>query len=326
MKTVYHRTTQNYIPPTLAERGLAEVHPYPLVLDDDKHARGRRPAAEAWGTYPRIELQPPNCYSAILLDVDEPRQAGWPGGKPSILPTWLVMAESGRMHLGYALELPVHNNVESLRGPLLKLANVGDRLTHQLGGDPAYGGRITRNPVCPGPGATAHYFSFLPYSLEGLSRQLPKTRTRPGERLTGVGRNVDLFRAMVKEAHQPRWARLIRAEGWDGAWLERVREANVAMWAPLTLPDAECRSIAKSCASYSLHGSYAFSERGFSELQTARNAKRWHGRFDFDFEQRDASIMSLYELGFQQREIAEAFGLSKASVSRRIAKVASQNS
>ena len=122
-----------FIPHLLAERGLAEVHQYPLCLDGQKRAVGRRPAAEAWADYPRIELQPPNCYAAILLDVDDPREAGWPGGKPAILPTWIVQADTGKMHVGYALETPVHDNVDSLRGPLRKLADVGDRMTHQLG-------------------------------------------------------------------------------------------------------------------------------------------------------------------------------------------------
>ena len=60
-------------------------------------------------------------------------------------------------------------------------------------------------------------------------------------------------------------------------------------------PDAECRSIAKSCANYSLR---QFSEADYSAIQTQRNAKRWHGKYNYDFEARDASILSLRELGF----------------------------
>ena len=285
-----------FLPPELAERGLREVHQWPLVLDADKRPRGRLPAAEAWAEFPRVELQPPNCYSALLFDVDEPRQKGWPGGKPRILPTWLVLADSGRMHVGYALQSPVHNNPESMTGPLAKLADVADRLTHQLGGDAGYGGRITRNPVNPGPGATAHYFSFAPYALDWLDGKLPKTRTRRGERLSGVGRNVDTFRLMVKEAHQPRWARLIHATGWAGEWLEHVRARNVGLWGAQALPDGECRSIAKSCARYAMR-QYDTTGAYLSRIQQARNGKRWHGKYDFDFDARDASLVSLSELG-----------------------------
>ena len=66
-------------------------------------------------------------------------------------------------------------------------------------------------------------------------------------------------------------------------------------------PDAECRAIAKSCANYSLR---QFSEADYSAIQTQRNAKRWHGKYNYDFEARDASILSLRELGFTQAEIA----------------------
>ena len=239
-------------------------------LDDQKRPRGRRPAAVAWDIFPRVELQPPNCYAATRRDVDEPTDEGWPYGKPAILPTWIVQAlDTGKMHVLYALETPVHRNPESLHGPLNKLANVADRLSYHLGGDPTYGGTITRNPIKPGPNTVTHWFSFLPYTLDQLDKQLPKTRTSAGQRLTGIGRNVDLFRAMVSEAHQPRWHRVIAAEGYAGAWLEHVREQNVALWHPDELPDAECRSIAKSCANYSLR---QFSEADYSNIQTQRNA------------------------------------------------------
>ena len=210
-----------------------------------------------------LEASPPPPPSlphpATRRDVDEPNKDGWPYGKPAILPTWIVQA----------LETPVHRNPESLRGPLNKLANIADRLSHHLGGDPTYGGTITRNPIKPGPNTVTHWFSFLPYTLDQLDKQLPKTRTRTGQRLTGIGRNVDLFRAMVSEAHQPRWHRVIAAEGYAGAWLEHVREQNVALWHPDELPEAECRSIAKSCANYSLR---QFSEADYSAIQTQRNA------------------------------------------------------
>ena len=67
-----------FVPPALAERGVNSVHPYPLVMDLEKTPKGRRPAPVAWREFPRVELQPPNCYAAILLDVDDPRDEGWP--------------------------------------------------------------------------------------------------------------------------------------------------------------------------------------------------------------------------------------------------------
>ena len=304
-----------FVPPYLAELGLNSVHPFPLVMDAEKRPRGRRPAPVAWQHFPRLEVNPPNAYSVVTIDVDDvdhlPQRA-WGKGKPSLPPTWIVQSlDTGKMHLGYILGTPVHRNPDSLAGPLLKLADVADRLTHHLGGDPGYGGLITRNPLAPGPDTHVYWQSFLPYSLGQLDKRLPKAKRPRGERLTGIGRNVDLFRGMVKTAHQPRWHRLIEAEGWDGAWLEHVRSVNVVMWHPDVLADSECRSIAKSCASYSLRN---FSEKQVSERSRRKTGKQWHDDYDYDYDTRNAAILSLDGMGFRQREIAEVVSISQSRV------------
>ena len=70
------------------------------------------------------------------------------------------------------------SNPDSLAGPLLKLADVADRLTYHLGGDPGYGGLITRNPLAPGTRHARLLQSFLPYSLGQLDKRL----RRPSDR------------------------------------------------------------------------------------------------------------------------------------------------
>ena len=60
-----------FVPPDLAELGLNSVHPFPLVMDAEKRPRGRRPAPVAWAEYPRLEVNPPNAYSVVTLDIDD---------------------------------------------------------------------------------------------------------------------------------------------------------------------------------------------------------------------------------------------------------------
>ena len=43
-----------------------------------------------------------------------------------------------------------------------------------------------------------------------------------------MGRNVDLFAAMIKEAHRPRWADALASQGWRKSWLDYVRGQNAA--------------------------------------------------------------------------------------------------
>ena len=89
---------------------------------------------------------------------------------------------------------------------------------------------------------------MFPYTLGELDQLLPKGTPPSRRRLTGIGRNIDLFRSMVSEVFRPRWAPILGAQGWSDAWLDHVRDQNVAMCAPEgLLPETECRSIAKSC-------------------------------------------------------------------------------
>ena len=117
-----------------------------------------------------------------LRDCDTPSESGWPGGKPSIPPSWLVIntrpatpeRRPGGLHAVYALEVPVarHNAAHTL--PLTYLAHVADRLSHHLGADPGYTGLITRNPINPGPGCYTHWGRMFPYTLSDLDKALPK--------------------------------------------------------------------------------------------------------------------------------------------------------
>ena len=101
---------------------------------------------------------------------------------------------------------------------------------------------------------------------------------------TGVGRDEGLFRHCARLAQQPRWARIIAAEGHAGRWLEHVRRLNFAEFAENPLADSECRSIAKSCAKYSLRN---YSAERFSGIQTARITRRWHpGQKDYSYQDR----------------------------------------
>ena len=89
-----------------------------------------------------------------------------------------------------------------------------------------------------------------------------------------------------------------------------MREQNVALWHPDELADIECRSIAKSCARYSL---WDFSEKKVSERQRRRTGKQWHDDPNYDYDTRNAAILSLDGMGFRQREIAEVVDISPAA-------------
>ena len=134
-------------------------------------------------------------------------------------------------------------------------------------------------------------------------------------RLTGIGRNCDLFKSMVSEVFRPRWADTLGAQGWSEAWLDHVRAQNNAMFAPDVLPDTECRSIAKSCFRY---WTRHYDPERFSDIQRSRMGKRWHGDYAYDFDHQAEDVRQLKSWGLKQVTIGAVVGLSQARVSQML--------
>ena len=311
-----------YIPPEVAEQGIKAVHPYPFCAGEDSHILGRFNSAYAWRTFPKLQLNPSHIYAAIILDVDHPSDSGWPGGAPVPAPSWLVVntrpktatRRAGGIHCVYALEVPVARHDEAHTAPLSYLAHVADRLAYHLGADPGYTGLITRNPLTPGPECFTHWGRMFPYTLGELDKLLPKGKP-PSHRLTGIGRNCDLFKSMVSEVFRPRWAPVLGTQGWSEAWLDYVKVQNVAMFDDSFLPDSECRSIAKSCFRY---WTRHYDPERFSDIQRSRMGKRWHGDYAYDFDRQAADVRELKGWGLKQVTIGAVVGLSQARVSQML--------
>ena len=314
-----------YTPQAVAGQGIKAVHQYPFCAGEDSHILGRFDSEYAYANFPKLELNPPHVYAAICLDVDHPSESGWPGGTPDPAPSWLVVntraetptRRAGGIHVVYGLEIPVGRTDAAHRLPLTYLAHVADRLSHHLGADPGYTGLITRNPINPGPECFTHWGRMFPYTLRELDTALPKGKL-PSRRLTGIGRNCDLFESMVSEVYRPRWADTLGAQGWSEAWLNHVRGQNVAMFTPDVLPDSECRSIAKSCFRY---WTRHYDPGQFSAIQIMRNGKRWHGDYGYDFDQQAQDVREYKAWGLKQVTIGAVVGLSQG----RVSQILSQN-
>ena len=57
-----------------------------------------------------------------------------------------------------------------------------------------------------------------------------------------------------------------------------------------------------------------FSAKVVSERSRRKTGKQWHD--DYDYDTRNAAILSLDGMGFRQREIAEVMGIGQPRVSR----------
>ena len=306
----------NQLPLPLFEHGLQAAHQYPLVADVTEYIRGRRPASEAWDEWPYIESNPPTAYAAMLFDIDDPDR--WEHEVVGPLPNWQVRKNSlpATYHIAYTLEVPVAQHDAARTRPLQFYRTIYDGLSVKIGADHRYSGLMTKNPLRPPAGCSTQWFRPEPYTLAELREWLPDEIPKPVH-TTGIGRNEDLFCLCVKLAHQPGWARTILHEGYAGQWLEHVKLLNFQQFAENPLPDSECRSIAKSCARYSM---LQYSEAVFSEIQTARNTKRWHpNQPNYDYGGRAESVALLFSMGYTKRQLAEIFGVSTKTIQRDLA-------
>ena len=312
----------NQLPLPLFKHGLQAAHQRPLVADQSKKIQGRQSAREAWAKWPYIEGNPPHAYTAMLFDIDNPDR--WEFDVDGPTPNWQVRKDSQptAYHVAFALENPVARHDAARLKPLRYFREVYEGLSVIFSADHRYSGLMTKNPLHPPEGCSTQWFRAEPYTLHELRDWLPRVIPKPVHP-TGVGRNEDLFRYCIKLAHRPKWARIIAREGYAGQWLAQVRILNIQQWAENPLPDSECRSIAKSCAKYSLR---QFNEGIFSEIQAERGRRRaqqrWHpGQPDYDYSSRAESAALLVTLGHTVPEIAEIFEVSDRTIQRDLAKL-----
>ena len=136
-----------------------------------------------------------------------------------VLPEPNFMVEriaSGNVQAHYCLARPVHRGPEARERPLQTLARVAEYLTEAAHADPGYTGVLARNPI-----ETAHHDPRAgdgpvrtiwrrrrPYTLSELTNCIPLGWRRPSVALSPIGRNVTVFRALMRESGKPRnWGR-----------------------------------------------------------------------------------------------------------------------
>lgn len=255
---------------------LAGVKTYQQRMNRDKALRE-----------PYIESNPLVLRSLVVIDHDggEAEHAAALAGLPA--PSYVALnphTQDG--HITYALAAPVCLTDAGSRRPVNLLARIESGLTTVLGGDVAYGGRITKNP---------YHQDHLPlwgeleavYSLRDLATALsdlgalPKWNERRLIRNTGIGRNVALFdtvrhwayRAWTRYPDKHDWEQAVHAYAWNkntGAIAEEFTAG------PLSQPEVThlARSIARFVWRSDLRckGAERF-EQDFREIQKRRGIK-----------------------------------------------------
>lgn len=219
----------------------------------------------------RRHIQPnhPAICWRLVFDLDRPRNANarqwWSplhihedAGLPP--PNWVsINPKSGNAHAGYELEIPVSNSSN------MKAARYLDAIRQvygkRLGADPAFNGRLCKNPAHPH--WDTHMLRMELYSLDELAEHVDLVgvghpRARGGRAANddsdvfANGRNCGLFEVCRHEAYS-----MVRdywqaggLDGWIEAFTSHMQRRNEELLTHQRLDYAEVKGIAKSIAKW----------------------------------------------------------------------------
>uniref|UniRef100_UPI003F4989DA replication initiation protein n=1 Tax=Nocardia sp. CA-095871 TaxID=3239971 RepID=UPI003F4989DA len=215
-----------------------------------------------------IEHSPYALIGALVVDVDHPdtalRAFERPKGHPD--PNWVAQSPSGRGHIGWWLKAPVCRTDSARLAPLRFAQRLEAGLRIEVGGDPAYAGRLTKNPIHDawetiyGPAAA--------YNLADLiTPSTPRQMPRKPERASGLGRNVTMFDTARRWAYPMWWHHRNGDQAeWEHLVLDYCRhEVNDRFGYPL--PFSEVRATSTSISRWIWRN---FSEESFRTTQSIR--------------------------------------------------------
>ena len=309
----------DFAPPRVREHGLRDAHSYPLVsqgkLHSGEHSTSFRvPAADAWD-FPEIELRAGHSFPSLILDLDSQAavQEYYRRTYCESFPEcqWMVQrVANGHAHVVYNLAVPVHRGELARERPLREFARIAEYYTSALKADRGYMGVLTHNPMSKahGPGFKTQWLRRDPYSLGELARVIPFGWKRPLVSCTDIGRNCDLFRALMRWAGCP--------ENMVNDCLAAAHVINQSFDIPL--PHAEVAATARSVKKYRFgwitKGRYFTSEQ--SRLWGRERGIRSGASRRKRTEDRDRAIVQAIEEGESMRSVARRFVLSRMQVWR----------
>ena len=336
--TPLHARYAAYIPDALRERGFRLAHVRPFATNGKRCDRRVSPQ-RAW-SYQRLELNPGHATAVIVIDVDEPQMPWWrywdryrhgrdwdhaasevdPAHRvqdePEHLPpepSWMVVDTlTGRFHVGYILEQPVHTGRGARAKPVRFLKGIQRGLTALWGGDPGYHSPLARNPVSPGPRCETMWGRRRPFTLTELAEHVPNERRRRWSSdgsYASLGRNCALYV----------WGMAYAERTGDGLGEidSALQDQNSGSFVEDPLPASEVACIARS-VDRRTNGRLAHRRPPTAEFrarQAERGRKSGQVRWDQGESQRDR-IRELIAQGVSGKDIADIVGVSASTVSR----------
>lgn len=218
-----------------------------------------------------IEHSPHALLGSIVIDCDHPDAALRAFEQPSDhpRPSWVAQSPSGRAHIGWWLgDNHVCRTDSALLAPLRYAHRIERGLRISVGGDFAYGGQLTKNPIHPDWDTI--YGPSRPYTLRELSTvHTPRQAPRRPDRAAGLGRNVTMFDTARIWAYRQWWH---HHTGTNDQWLTLVLQHCHAINTEFAnpLPFVEVQATARSIGKWVWRN---FTEEQFLARQAHRGRK-----------------------------------------------------
>lgn len=234
-----------------------------------------------------IEANPLAVSDLLVVDIDHEEartMALWEhaGYMPNVI---VENPENGHAHAVWALASPFARTQYAQRKPLAFAAAVTEGLRRSCGGDAAYSGLMTKNPLheaWESELVTEHL-----YSLEELGEKLTERGEMPSKswkrskrrNTSGLGRNCCLFETARTWAYREVRNHWGDSEGLRQAILAQCRQINFEEFSSSPLPDSEVIQIAKSIHKWIVTKSRMWRdgpvvyEARFITIQSARGRK-----------------------------------------------------
>lgn len=217
-----------------------------------------------------IQHSPHALLGSIVVDCDHPDAALRAFEKPRDhpAPNWVAQSPTGRAHLGWWLAAPVCRTDSARLQPLRFAHRVETGLKICVGGDFAYGGQLTKNPIHPD--WETIYGPATPYQLRELvTVHTPRQAPRRPDRAAGLGRNVTLFDTARTWAYPQWWHhRHGTLDAWLTLILQRCHAINTEFADPL--PFVEIRATAGSIGKWIWRN---YTEEEYRARQAHRGSK-----------------------------------------------------
>lgn len=261
--------------------------------------------------FSNIEHKPKQLIRSLCFDIDSNNALYQWHDNNCLEPNWIaVNPNNGHAHYGYLIKDPVSNGLKSRIKPIVFVDAIERGMTVKTGGDLAYSGFMTKNPMHEKWDVyTGEEHAYTLNDLADNVKLIWKAKKDQAEDLSELGRNSTLFEQCRFWGYRnaERYKQTSNYESFHRA-VKSVCDHHNMQFSTL-LPESEVKAVAKSIAQYSFYKYQGDGKRrGIMELSS-----KGHGLSSTDKQSLGAKYSAETKKANTEAKIKEAVAYLKTS-------------